>query len=517
MLNAFLGILNSEGLIVPMTLAGLLKSTKTKPIIRTTAPGKYLHIGLEKQLKKLPPYALLGYDAIVLDIDVDGLPLYKSSSETLWPILGRVVNISKIDVILIGTYLGKKKPFNVDTYLHDLTIEIKELKEHGLILNSRELKVEIRAFICDTPARSFMCDIMGHNSLVGCSKCYQKAKRIHNVTTFSTTAARLRTDDEFRERRQPEFHKDFYRSSPSELEKIGIQMITQFPLVPMHLLDLGVTKRMLNILLNGISNYKISEENKSLLSTRLMSLGAYIPKDFQRKPRSFDDICRWKATEFRQFILYTGPVVLKNIIPVEVYNEFLLLFGYRLLSTPHNLDSNINNIELELKALKGLVTQQSNTIKTLKEDLSNRDEIIIKELASINIFVRDMASEKKENADILQIFPIKNIDELQRFEDNIPNLDEQALLNAIKKIIQRGGIAKNLHHLLGKDIFLNFNYDGVQTKQTFKQYININDILYKAVSEEVVTKENFIFEIKKGFKNAKNRVHKATCLARKQK
>ncbi|XP_067619939.1 uncharacterized protein [Eurosta solidaginis] len=148
----------------------------------------------------------------------------------------------------------------------------------------------------------------------------------------------------------------------------------------------------------------------------------------------------------------------------------------------------INNIELELKALKDLVTQQSNTIKTLKEDLSNRDEMIIKELASINIFVRDMAAEKKKNSDILQIFPIKNIDELQRFEDNIPNLDEQALLNAIKKIIQSGGIAKNLHHLLGKDIFLNFNYDGVQTKQTFKQYININDILYKAVSEKVVTK-----------------------------
>lgn len=84
-----------------------------------------------------------------------------------------------------------------------------------------------------------------------------------------------------------------------------------------------------------------------------------------------------------------------------------------------------------MKALTDLVTQQSNTIKTLKEDLSKRDEMIIKELASIKVFVRDMAAEKKQNADILQMFPIKNIDELQRFEDNIPNLDEQALVRYI--------------------------------------------------------------------------------------
>lgn len=33
---------------------------------------------------------------------------------------------------------------------------------------------------------------------------------------------------------------------------------------------------------------------------------------------------RWKAIELRQFMLYTGPVVLKNVLPDSLYQNFLL-------------------------------------------------------------------------------------------------------------------------------------------------------------------------------------------------
>ena len=35
---------------------------------------------------------------------------------------------------------------------------------------------------------------------------------------------------------------------------------------------------------------------------------------------------RWKATEFRQFLLYTGPIVLLNKVSGVVYKNFLFLF-----------------------------------------------------------------------------------------------------------------------------------------------------------------------------------------------
>ena len=61
------------------------------------------------------------------------------------------------------------------------------------------------------------------------------------------------------------------------------------------------------------------------LSSKLVNLRHSIPAKFARKPQCITEIDRWKATEFRQFLLYTGPVVLFDVLPCTVYNHFLLL------------------------------------------------------------------------------------------------------------------------------------------------------------------------------------------------
>lgn len=67
-----------------------------------------------------------------------------------------------------------------------------------------------------------------------------------------------------------------------------------------------------------------------------MTLKTNITSDFPRKPRAIEDVARWKATEFHQFLLYTGTVVLKNILSSDCYENFLALsIAIRILLSPY--------------------------------------------------------------------------------------------------------------------------------------------------------------------------------------
>lgn len=337
-------ILREENLDVPLSVKTLLGPIQ-ECTIRTVAPGQYVHIGLLVQLKKIEHLFDSSITEIYIDIGVDGLPLFKSSGTGVWPILCKIVGKDNIDAFLIGTYIGPNKPSNVDTYLYDFLNEYKELHEDGFNLNGRIVKCTIRAFICDTPARAFMCGVKGHTSFNGCTKCHQSGWRINNVNTYSTEKHMPRTDESFSERSDKNFHQSYFLYCRSRMEELGIKMISQFPIEPMHMVDLGVTKKILNKIY-----YKkvvsLTNDQKLEMSATLLSLAPYVPKEFARKPRAFDEMCRWKATEYRQFILYTGIVVLKKFIPTNFYNHFLTLHvSYRCLLRLDNSQANLIEID----------------------------------------------------------------------------------------------------------------------------------------------------------------------------
>lgn len=54
----------------------------------------------------------------------------------------------------------------------------------------------------------------------------------------------------------------------------------------------------------------------------MTSLNGKMPREFARQPMSLDYLDKWKATEFRQFLLYTGPVVLKSVVSADTYHHF---------------------------------------------------------------------------------------------------------------------------------------------------------------------------------------------------
>lgn len=167
-------------------------------------------------------------------------------------------------------------------------------------------------------------------------------KKIDGTLTYSTKRGILITDNDFNLRKYPKHHLSQYLSSKSALENLAISMVTQITLDPMHLIDLGVTRKFLLRIFNKKTVFKTPIDNLKAISSKLLDMRNHVTKEFARKPRSLDDLVHWKATEFRQFVLYSGIIALKNSVHDDVYYEFLLLHcAYRLLCSPKQCKSNI--------------------------------------------------------------------------------------------------------------------------------------------------------------------------------
>lgn len=111
-----------------------------------------------------------------LDININGIPLFKSSRVQLWPNLCGIVKIKeKTKPFVIGLYLGIAKPGNVNVYLKNIIDEVILLNGQ-FIIQLQYLKLKFRCLTCDEPAKAFVCGVLGHTSTHGCTKCTQIAK-----------------------------------------------------------------------------------------------------------------------------------------------------------------------------------------------------------------------------------------------------------------------------------------------------------------------------------------------------
>lgn len=78
---------------------------------------------------------------------------------------------------------------------------------------------------------------------------------------------------------------------------------------------------------NGSHNFrsKFTSQKTELISKWLIDANSYSPSEFTRQSRGLNDLGHWKAIEFRNFLLYFGPIVLKNVLQQEMYEHFLYL------------------------------------------------------------------------------------------------------------------------------------------------------------------------------------------------
>ncbi|XP_047142039.2 uncharacterized protein LOC124816529 isoform X1 [Hydra vulgaris] len=123
----------------------------------------------------------------------------------------------------------------------------------------------------------------------------------------------------------------------------------------MHLVCLGVVRRMLQFLKKGDRVVRLCSRQILNISENLLELRKYIPSEFARRPRGLIELDRWKATEFRQFLLYTGQVTLKSILKPDLYKHFLTLSVAVTILLSHDKDKRVQYLEYAQKLLEHYV------------------------------------------------------------------------------------------------------------------------------------------------------------------
>ena len=284
-----------------------------------------MYIGLAKQLQRVINPKNHTEKKLKLQFNMDGLPLFKSGGVELLPILGKVNFHSDLyEPFIIAAYKGIGKPSILHRYLDKFIQELNYLLSNEVIIEDELFTIEIMCFICDTPARALVKNIVGHQGFYDCETYTQKGLRIDNRTIFPSIDAPKRSDESFRKQEQPDNHNGF---SPLLNIKPFIDMIFHFSLDFMHLCCLGVMKKLLEFWLTSIVDSRLSRMYIMQLTQRLTNLSNQIPTEFQRQIlQSLGLISKWKATEFRFFLLYCCPLVLKNLLPEEKYNHFMYFY-----------------------------------------------------------------------------------------------------------------------------------------------------------------------------------------------
>ena len=79
-------------------------------------------------------------------------------------------------------------------------------------------------------------------------------------------------------------------------------------------MSLGVMKKLLLFWIHTMGKSKSALLRLSALNNLYKNFTTCVPVEIARKPRSFDEVTRWKATEFRLILLYFGPVVLQSVL-----------------------------------------------------------------------------------------------------------------------------------------------------------------------------------------------------------
>ncbi|XP_070174358.1 uncharacterized protein [Littorina saxatilis] len=287
---------------------------------------------------------------ISFQLNTDGVSIFRSSVFSIWPLymvineLPPDIRFSRTNRIFAGLWFGKTKP-QMLTFLTPLATCLKDLFNTGFQTGKTTVKGLLLSGVFDSPARSLFQNIIQFNGFHGCPYCLMPGE------TFRTSAGGCThiypLNMQYRNGcGEPRTHQDTVKQAEEAdaLFQAGkhknvkgvkgkawsmcfphFDVIRGVALDYMHCVCLGVTKMLMTLWFDkSHKSQPFSISNKlTEVSSRLMKIKP--PNFLSRLPRPLTDMCHYKASEYKSFLLYYSLPCLMGILPGEYFQHYILL------------------------------------------------------------------------------------------------------------------------------------------------------------------------------------------------
>lgn len=318
------------------------------------------------------PGKLKERENISLTYSTDGVPVFRSSQYSIWPLYFTVnelpykMRIKKEFVILGGLWFGKIKPHML-TYLHPYYLTLRKLETDGCeVTDAYGRSFTSKAFLiagtADLPARCMVCNMVQYNGKYSCHMCIQEGETFRTQKGGSIHVFPYKENDPVGPQRTKESVKQDVQEAVNTQQTVrGIKGPCVFSYLDsydlcrstavdvMHGVYLGCMKLFLTLWFgNEHKSEKYSFYNDAdKFSERLKSIKP--PNNITRAPRSIYEKQHFKASELRSILLFYPPALYDILSNDYMYHFLRLSFSIFMLSQEIITEENIVLAETYLR------------------------------------------------------------------------------------------------------------------------------------------------------------------------
>ncbi|OXU18158.1 hypothetical protein TSAR_015164 [Trichomalopsis sarcophagae] len=176
------------------------------------------------------------------------------------------------EVDFIGLYYGPEKPSDLNELIKAFVIELNELIKDEIEYGRKIYRVKLQCLFCDAPAKAYILKVKYH-------------------TGYYSKIGVLRTDQGFKDCSYVDdgLNDNYQQDKAILCDVFGFGLVTNVVLDYMHLICLGVVLKLIELWISGQTTVKLSDQERQLISDKLVNLKNFMPSDFSRKPRQLQN------------------------------------------------------------------------------------------------------------------------------------------------------------------------------------------------------------------------------------